>query len=66
MTRFRNTHPAFNGSFRLGDGESHELRLGWEAEGASIDAVIDFDQKSFLLTLVSKGVEDRISDWDGF
>jgi sucrose phosphorylase len=66
LARFRNTHPAFDGEFRLGTGEAHELRLGWETERESIEARIDLARDRFVLHHVRDDARATINSWDGF
>jgi sucrose phosphorylase len=66
MARFRNTHPAFDGEFRLGTGEDHELQLGWEWEAASIEARIDLAAGRFVLHHSRGDGRETIADWDAF
>lgn len=66
LARFRNTHPAFDGEFRLGAGEAHELRLGWETERESVEARIDLARGRFVLHHVRDDERATISNWDGF
>lgn len=66
LIRFRNTHPAFAGEFRLGDGPANELRLGWESEKGSIEARIDLSQATFDLRHRTEGSEAMVDDWDEF
>jgi sucrose phosphorylase len=66
MARFRSTHPAFDGEFRLGSGEAHELRLGWESDEAAIEARIDLAAGRFVLEHTSADGTETISDWDAF
>lgn len=49
LIRFRNTHPAFAGDFRLGDGGDNELRLEWHAKEGRIEARIDLADVRFDL-----------------
>ncbi|MFL6130348.1 MAG: alpha-amylase family glycosyl hydrolase [Mycobacteriales bacterium] len=45
LIRFRNTHPAFGGAFRLLDAPAGELAMAWEAtcpEGARTELRVDF------------------------
>ncbi|MGA7272465.1 MAG: sucrose phosphorylase, partial [Acidimicrobiia bacterium] len=66
LIRFRNTHPAFAGEFRLGEGPCNELRLGWEGERGSIEARIDLSQATFDLRHRTEGSEAMVDDWDEF
>jgi sucrose phosphorylase len=60
MVRFRNQHPAFQGSFRLLDGASNELRILWENGGSFVEARIDVEAGSFALDKDG----EVMSDWD--
>lgn len=66
MARFRNTNPAFDGEFRLGAGDAHELRLGWASDEASLEARIDLAAGRFVLEHTSADGSETISDWDAF
>lgn len=61
LIRFRNSHPAFDGTFRLEDGTDHELVMTWTGE-ASLTAGFDLRNHTFELESDS-GV---IDDWDEF
>ena len=59
--RFRNSHPAFSGTFNIDGGPDHELVMSWSGE-SSLTAYIDLRAKAFRLEHPT-GV---IDDWDGF
>lgn len=66
LIRFRNTHPAFGGTFQLGDGPDHQLRIAWSADGGSIDATLDLADATFVLRHDSAAESGVVEDWDGF
>jgi sucrose phosphorylase len=67
LIRYRNAHPAFQGHFHLGEGESHELRIGWRRDDAWIEAVIDFDSLEFeVRDSTGEGPESKKTDWSQF
>ena len=62
LIRFRNSHPAFNGEFRIQDSPSDSaLRIRWSAgpEWAELDA--DFQARTFRITY-SEGGESNALD----
>jgi sucrose phosphorylase len=42
LIRFRNTHRAFNGAFRVLGGRKSELRMEWQKDGAACALTVDF------------------------
>jgi sucrose phosphorylase len=66
LCRFRNTHPAFEGSFELRHGSPHELVIEWTSGDASLTASIEFDDKSFKVVATTTGATSTITDWSGF
>jgi len=63
MARFRNTHPAFDGTFHLGMGPEAELRLEWIAQSASIKARIDLATRTFSIDETHGSTHRTITDW---
>ncbi len=66
LIRFRNAHPAFQGEFTLGQGDSSELSLAWRHGEAWIEATIDFEDLRFDLRHSLGGPTRSITDWSGF
>jgi sucrose phosphorylase len=66
LARFRNTHPAFSGTFHIRPSDDHELRIRWITDDARIDAVLDITTCTFELELVRGRARTTISSWDGF
>ena len=66
LARFRNTHPAFSGTFHIRPSDDHELRIRWITDDARIDAVLDITTCTFELQLVRGRARTTISSWDGF
>lgn len=66
LCRFRNTHPAFAGTFHLEPSEDHELRIRWVADEAMIDATIDAAACTFTLELSQGDSHATATSWDGF
>ncbi|HTP57416.1 MAG TPA: sucrose phosphorylase, partial [Spirochaetia bacterium] len=44
LIRFRNTHPAFHGAFRVRSSGRSELKMEWQKDGASCALTVDFSQ----------------------
>lgn len=42
LIEFRNTHPAFNGHFALGESNDHEITLTWNKQGLFAKLYVDF------------------------
>lgn len=66
LIRFRNTHPAFAGDFRLGPASAHVLELGWENGPAAVAARIDLRSGDFEVLHRGAGPPGRITGWEGF
>ena len=66
MARFRNAHPAFDGTFHLGLGSDHELHLGWTSESASIEARINLAARTFVVEDTLGNTHRTITDWVDF
>lgn len=66
LIRFRNTHPAFDGEFHLGDGADHGLHLGWESSRGTVEAVLDLADGSFRLRHTLDGTGEEVEEWDDF
>jgi len=49
LMQLRNTHPAFNGDFRLEESDSETLRLRWERQGQFAQLDVNFNQPGFAL-----------------
>jgi sucrose phosphorylase len=49
LIRYRNTHPAFAGAFRLLDARAGELAMAWEAERARTELRVDFRTATYRL-----------------
>lgn len=62
LIRFRNGHPAFNGTFKLLDGPANELGIRWENGGAFIEARIDMAAGAFSIDRDG----EIITGWDQF
>jgi len=66
LIRFRNTHPAFGGGFRVGGGDAGTLDLIWESDAATVRCHVDLAASSFRLRHMIDGRESIIDDWEGF
>lgn len=66
LIRFRNTHPAFEGDFVLGEGDDGELHLEWRSEGGTIDARIDLDAARFEVAHSVAGSVVTVEEWSSF
>ncbi len=65
IIRFRNSHPAFNGSFSLLDSSSDQLRLSWEDDvsGSSLLISVDLKHKAFNIVSKINNFETNINSW---
>ena len=61
LIRFRNTHPAFGGTFHIQESADHELVMSWSGD-SSMTVAIDLGARTFRLDHEG-GV---IKDWDDF
>jgi len=66
LMMFRNTHPAFTGSFHIGLTGNGEMRIRWVADDASIEARLDVANRTFDLDLTEGTSRRTITSWDGF
>jgi len=67
LARFRNTHPAFNGTFSSLPDEDHVLHMSWTNDNASLDARVDVADASFRLDHSDgHGDQQTITNWDQF
>lgn len=56
LIRFRNSHPAFNGEFRILDPPADStLRIRWSAEPEWAELDADFQARTFLVTYSNEG-----------
>jgi sucrose phosphorylase len=63
---FRNTNPAFAGTFHVDSSDDRELRIRWIGEDAAIDAMLDVSAQTFQLDITEGATRTTISSWDGF
>jgi sucrose phosphorylase len=66
LMMFRNTNPAFAGTFHVGSSDDRELRIRWIGEDAAIDAMLDVSAQTFQLDITEGATRTTISSWDGF
>lgn len=66
MARFRNSCPAFAGSFVLEERSAQQLAVRWEGATTSLTAVVDFARVSFEITLADGADSRAITHWDEF
>jgi sucrose phosphorylase len=50
LIRFRNTHPAFTGDFRMLSSANHEIRIEWRDNSSWVKLDADFNSMSALIT----------------
>jgi sucrose phosphorylase len=56
LIRFRNTHPAFNGEFRILDSPTDSaLQLRWSAGQAWAELDVDFQARTFCVSYSEGG-----------
>jgi sucrose phosphorylase len=53
LIRFRNEHPAFNGTFAVGDGPDHEINLAWQSPQGSCVLTVDLRTAAARITSTS-------------
>jgi len=58
LMKFRNTYPAFNGTFELLNSDIHELRLKWELDDLYCIAKIDLQKYTVIVEYVDE-IEKR-------
>ncbi len=61
LIRFRNTHPAFNGDFKLLDSKKHKIRLRWEKDGLFCEAAINFKTKKSKIRYSDPKTKEKIT-----
>jgi sucrose phosphorylase len=66
MARFRNTHPAFDGTFHVDAGTDRELHLEWISESASIRARINLESRTFVVDDRQGDTHRTITNWSDF
>jgi sucrose phosphorylase len=66
LITFRNSHPAFSGTFHLDASDDHELRIRWIGDEAAIEARLDVAARTFDLHLTEGTRRTMITTWDGF
>ena len=66
LMMFRNTHPAFTGTFRIDAPDDGEMRIRWITDDASIDARIDAGARTFELDVTQGASRTTITSWDEF
>jgi sucrose phosphorylase len=57
LIRFRNSHPAFNGTFSLVESDDHRLILNWQNGTNYAELTVDFEQMQFSIRFDEKGKE---------
>ena len=63
LIRLRNTHPAFAGSWSLGEEGGDSLAMRWDNGDAAIECHIDLRGHTFRLTLVDQGRKRVVTDF---
>jgi sucrose phosphorylase len=63
---FRNSHPAFQGDYELREGDPSELNVTWINATASINATINFRDKTFEMRCTTDDHMEVITEWSGF
>lgn len=61
LIRFRNTHPAFGGAFRLLDSPAGELAMRWDAPAAAAELVARLSDASYRLTVTEDGATRTVT-----
>jgi sucrose phosphorylase len=61
LIRLRNEHPAFQGSFRLGESSISTVQLCWTHEAQCAELLVDFSDASYQLRVSDAG---RLRDID--
>ena len=63
LIRFRNTHPAFSGSFSLGaDDDPGRLTLRWTADDGQAELAADLASAAFTVTFTQAGEQRSVTD----
>lgn len=57
LMKFRNSHPAFNGTFMLLDSDEHSLRIRWENGVEYTELFVDFTSFEWNIVYSENGVE---------
>lgn len=55
LIRFRNTHPAFNGTFSVEPGSDHELNLSWKNKDCWVKLSVNLEPLSAAITFTEIG-----------
>ena len=66
LARFRNTHPAFSGTFHVQPSDDHELRVRWVDDMATLDATINVASCTFSIVTSLRDSCKTITSWDDF
>ncbi|MGD2100683.1 MAG: sucrose phosphorylase [Acidimicrobiia bacterium] len=67
MIRFRNTHPAFEGSFSVGNEATNEIEMSWRHGDSWIEATIDVAGCDFEMRhSVGGDAVQVLTEWPGF
>ncbi len=61
LIRFRNEHPAFDGTFTLQDSDDHVLSLRWDKGEDWTQLVMDFREAAYDLSYSDKGQVKRLN-----
>lgn len=66
LARFRNTHPAFAGTFHVEPSDDRELKVRWVGEEATLDAKVDVASGTFEIVTSQRDSRWTITSWDEF
>lgn len=64
LIRFRNHHPAFGGSWELGESGEQEVAMRWSAGDEQLDLLVDLDARTFVLELDGAQGSRTVTDVD--
>lgn len=65
LIRFRNTHPAFEGTFSIEDSDDQSLHITWTNEDSFAELEIDLSSYKFRIDYSTKGMDQAsIEDFD--
>jgi sucrose phosphorylase len=66
LIAFRNTHPAFTGTFDIDASDDGHIAIRWVTSDASIEARLDVVTATFGLDVSEGALRRTITSWDGF
>lgn len=66
LIKFRNSHPAFNGTFIVHDSNSDTMKVAFTDDDAQLELSIDFTSMTFDIQSTVAGVSKQFSKWAHF